>query len=73
MIASKRSLTIERKRTLWEILFVAPQLILYVGLTILPLIISISIVLTNRASFTDQTVDFVGLSNFVHIFQFPQS
>ena len=71
MIASKRSLTLERKRTLWEILFVAPQLILYVGLTILPLIISISIVLTNRASFTDQTVDFVGLSNFVHIFQFP--
>ena len=73
MSAPKKLLTTERKRTLWEVVFVAPQLILYVGLTIVPLIISIPIVLTNRANFTDLTVDAVGLSNFVNIFQFPLS
>lgn len=73
MSAPKKRLTTERKRTLWEVVFVAPQLILYVGLTIVPLLISIPIVLTNRANFTDLTVDAVGLSNFVNIFQFPLS
>ena len=73
MSAPKKLLTTERKRTLWEVVFVAPQLILYVGLTIVPLLISIPIVLTNRANFTDLTVDAVGLSNFVNIFQFPLS
>ena len=73
MSAPKKLLTTECKRTLWEVVFVAPQLILYVGLTIVPLLISIPIVLTNRANFTDLTVDAVGLSNFVNIFQFPLS
>ena len=73
MSAPKKLLTTERKRTLWELVFLAPQLILYVGLTIVPLLISIPIVLTNRANFTDLTVDAVGLSNFVNIFQFPLS
>ena len=63
--------TLEQKRTVWEVIFVAPQLILYVGLTIVPLLISIPIVLTNQASFTDLTVEFVGLRNFFSIFQFP--
>jgi ABC-type sugar transport system permease subunit len=71
MKSMSRGANIERNRTLWEIVFVAPQLILYVGLTILPLIISIPIVLTDRASFTDTSVNFVGLQNFVNIFQFP--
>lgn len=63
--------SVEGRRTLWEILFVGPQLILYVGLTILPLLISIPILLTDRINFTDQNVDFVGLRNFVTIFQPP--
>jgi ABC-type sugar transport system permease subunit len=63
--------TVEGKRTLWEIVFVAPQLFLYLSLTIIPLLVSIPIVLTDRINFTDQNVDFVGLSNFVTIFQAP--
>jgi ABC-type sugar transport system permease subunit len=63
--------TVEGRRTLWEILFVSPQLLLYLGLTIVPLLVSIPIVLTDRINFTDQNVDFVGLSNFVTIFQAP--
>ena len=63
--------TVEGRRTLWEILFVAPQLLLYLGLTIVPLLASIPIVLTDRINFTDQNIDFVGLSNFVTIFQAP--
>jgi ABC-type sugar transport system permease subunit len=63
--------TVEGRRTLWEILFVAPQLLLYLGLTIVPLLVSIPIVLTDRINFTDQNIDFVGLSNFVTIFQAP--
>jgi len=63
--------TLEQKRTLWEVIFVAPQLILYVGLTIVPLLISIPIVLTNQANFTDLSIEFVGLRNFFSIFQFP--
>lgn len=63
--------TVEGRRTLWEILFISPQLFLYLGLTIIPLLVSIPIVLTDRINFTDQNVDFVGLSNFVTIFQAP--
>jgi ABC-type sugar transport system permease subunit len=63
--------TVEGRRTLWEILFVAPQLLLYLGLTIVPLLVSIPIVLTDRINFTDQNIDFVGLSNFITIFQAP--
>lgn len=48
-----RGATLEQKRTFREIVFVAPQLILDVGLTIVPPLVSISIVLTNHASFTD--------------------
>ena len=65
--------TLEQKRTVWEVIFVAPQLILYVGLTIVPLLITIPIVLTNQASFTDLSIEFVGLRNFFSIFQFPLS
>lgn len=63
--------TVEGRRTLWEILFVAPQLLLYLGLTIVPLLVSIPIVLSDRINFTDQNIDFVGLSNFWTIFQAP--
>ena len=63
--------TIEGRKTLWEILFVAPQLLLYLGLTIVPLLVSIPIVLSDRINFTDQNIDFVGLSNFWTIFQAP--
>lgn len=67
----KRSSGVERKRTLWEVVFITPQLLLYLGLTILPLIIAIPIVFTDRINFIDQNVDFIGFQNFVSIFQPP--
>lgn len=67
----KRFSTIEGRRTVWEIAFVAPQLILYIGLTIIPLLISIPIIFTDRVSFSDITSQFVGLNNFSSIFQPP--
>jgi ABC-type sugar transport system permease subunit len=59
------------QRTFWEIVFVAPQLLLYVALTIVPLVIALPIVLTDRINFIDTDVNFVGLRNFVTIFQSP--
>jgi ABC-type sugar transport system permease subunit len=67
----KRFATIEGRKTLWEILFVTPQLILYLGLTIVPLLISIPIIFTDRVSFTDTQASFIGLRNFFTIFQPP--
>jgi ABC-type sugar transport system permease subunit len=69
--AMKRFSTIEGRRTLWELAFVAPQLILYIGLTIIPLLISIPIIFTDRVSFSDLYPDFVGLHNFASIWQPP--
>lgn len=63
--------TVEGRRTLWEMLFVAPQLLLYVGLTIVPLLLSVPIIFTDRVSFTDVNPDFVGLQNFADIFRPP--
>lgn len=63
--------TVEGKRTLWEILFASPQLILYLGLTIVPLLISLPIIFTDQINFTDQNIDFVGLDNFAGIFRPP--
>jgi ABC-type sugar transport system permease subunit len=63
--------TVEGRRTLWEVSFVAPQLLLYIGLTIVPLLISLPIIFTDRVSFTDTNPDFVGLQNFGAIFQPP--
>ncbi len=61
----------ERMETLQEVAFVAPQLILYITFTILPFFVAIPLVLTDRKTFLDNEVAFVGLKNFVTIFQEP--
>jgi ABC-type sugar transport system permease subunit len=60
-----------RTETLMDILFISPQFIIYFTLTILPFFIGLPIVLTDRASFLDQTVKFIGLENFRTILQPP--
>jgi ABC-type sugar transport system permease subunit len=67
----KRFGSAESRRTLWEVLFAAPQLVIYFGLTVLPLLISIPIIFTDRINFTDQDVGFVGLGNFASLFRSP--
>lgn len=54
-----------------DVLFLAPQLILYIALTLVPFVIALPIVLTDRVDFLDQTVSFVGLKNFVALFSLP--
>ncbi len=61
----------ERRESILEILFVMPQLLLYLTLTILPFFVAIPLVLTDRKSILDTNVNFVGFKNFVTLFQEP--
>lgn len=61
----------ERLETVYDLLFVTPQLTLYLCFTIISFFVAIPMILTDRTSFLDQTVKFVGLKNFVLIFQKP--
>ena len=69
--AVRKSTPHQRRETMMEILFVAPQLILFLTFTIVPFIVAVPIVLTDRHSFLDANVAYVGLKNFVSIFQEP--
>lgn len=67
----QRALSRQRSETLQEILFVSPQLLLFLTFTIVPFFVAIPIVMTDRLSFLDNNVSYVGLKNFVTIFQQP--
>lgn len=54
-----------------DILYLAPQFIIYFTMTILPFIIALPIVLTDRVNVLDQDVAFVGLQNFVTVWLPP--
>ena len=59
------------RRILRDWAFILPQLILFVGLTILPFISGLPMVFTDRLSFTDQDVEYVGFDNFTRVFTEP--
>jgi ABC-type sugar transport system permease subunit len=60
------------KRHIWgKYIFLTPQLLLFVGLTIVPFIIAIPILFTDMASFADMNVHPVGLANFTAMFTDP--
>lgn len=61
----------ERMFTKDELLFFLPQFIIYFTFTLLPLIIALPIIFTDRVNFIDSTVQFIGLRNFIEIFQSP--
>jgi ABC-type sugar transport system permease subunit len=61
----------EARRILRDWAFILPQLILFVGLTILPFAIGLPTVLTDRLSFVDTDVEYVGLDNFARVFSEP--
>lgn len=58
----------QRRRILGDYAFLMPQLLLYVGLTIVPFFVAIPILFTDRLSFLDIDVDYIGLVNFAEIF-----
>lgn len=61
--------TRSQRRNLWNFAFVAPQFILYVGLTILPFFIALPIIFTDRVSVMDTDYNWIGLRNFAAVFQ----
>lgn len=70
MIGIKKRLSRRKwRRILGDYVFLAPQLILYLALTILPFFVAVPILFTDRLSFFDIGVDYVGLENFAEIFK----
>ena len=68
-MARTRLSKMEKRRILGDYAFMAPQLILYFVFTILPFFIAIPILFTDRLSFFDTNVDFIGFDNFTRVFR----
>lgn len=62
-----------QQETLWDILLISPQFLLFIIFTILPFIISFPIVFTDKLHFLDASPDWVGFDNFLSIFRYPLS
>ena len=73
MVATRRTRIgkLQRRRMLGDYLLLAPQLILYVGLTLLPFVVAIPMLFTDRLHFQDTGVDAIGWANFARIFTDP--
>ncbi len=59
------------RRILGDYAFLAPQLLLYVGLTLVPLVIALPMLLTDRLDFNDISVDWIGFDNITRLFRDP--
>jgi len=59
---------LERQRMRGDWAFIAPQLFIFVLLTIVPLIIAIPILFTDKSQFNDPDIHQVGWSNFTALF-----
>ena len=62
---------LERRRVLGDWGFILPQLLIFVLLTIVPLIIAIPILFTDKSQFNDPSINQVGWSNFTAVFTDP--
>lgn len=72
MKGSRQSKTLpERRRILTDWFFIAPQLVLFVGLTIVPFFIAIPILFTDMSRFGDPQVNWVGFKNFTVLLTDP--
>ena len=58
----------ERRRVLENILLISPQLILFTLLVLVPLIAGVPLLFTDRSSFMDPDVRYVGFENLTRIF-----
>ena len=68
----KRSMSkLERRRMWGDWAFLLPQLIIFVFLTIVPLIIAVPILFTDMSQFNDPQINPVGLRNFTAVFNDP--
>jgi multiple sugar transport system permease protein len=58
----------EKARLLEDFAFISPQLVLYLCLVILPLLVAVPILFTDRNTYMDNNVQNIGLGNFTRIF-----
>jgi ABC-type sugar transport system permease subunit len=68
MPASKGLNKYQRRAVLMQYAFLTPQLILFVGLTILPFFVALPVLFTDQANYTDPRINPVGFSNFTALF-----
>lgn len=64
-----KHLTRNQRRNLWNMAFVAPQFLLYVGLTILPFFVALPIIFTDRVSVMATDAHWIGFQNVASVFQ----
>lgn len=69
--SNRNRLSGSKVESLWDIAFVSPQLIIYIAFTILPLLVAIPMLLSDRRDFLDNAINFVGLKNFAYVFSQP--
>jgi len=68
----RRKMSKLERRQMWgDWAFIAPQLVIFVFLTIVPLIIAVPILFTDKSQFNDPTINQVGWSNFTAVFTDP--
>lgn len=60
-----------RTDILTELLYLAPQLLLFGGLTLLPFAVSIPIVFTDKVDYLDTETSFIWFQNFLNVFRPP--
>lgn len=65
--ASARS----RREFFTDLIYVAPQYIIYIGLQILPFAIALPIIFTDQVDFLDQDISWIGFDNILSLFQAP--
>lgn len=57
------------RRILSDWLFILPQFILFVGLTLVPFFIALPVLFTDRSTFVDPDVAYIGAENFTRLFE----
>ena len=62
---------LERRRMWGDWAFIAPQLLIFIFLTIVPLVIAVPILFTDKSQFNDPSINQVGWSNFTALFTDP--
>ncbi len=67
MLALGRMSKHKRRRIAGDYMFLAPQLLLYVGLTLIPFVVALPLLLTDRIDFQDARSTYIGLNNFARV------
>jgi len=69
MLNTKRFRKRQTRRILWSYVFLTPQLVLYLTLTIVPLVLAVPLLFTDRTNYTDIDWEYIGVDNFEELAQ----